>query len=129
MKKFLLFIISIFTLGFVSFAGNGEEKPLQDNQNANSNDSTSVNFYDMQKLNLYPNPVSDYLHIDYDILFVKEAKLKIYNTIGAVVYSNKLENKQDHLKISVSDYDNGLYFCSLQIDGKLLNTKKILINH
>ena len=78
---------------------------------------------------LYPNPASDYLFIDYDIIFVKEAKLQIYNSIGAIVYTKILDEKQDNFKISVSEYKNGLYFCSLQIDGKLLNTKKILINH
>ena len=63
MKKFLLFIISMFTLGFISFSSTTEKNPSKDNQDTNSNDSTSVNFYEMQKLNLYPNPVSDRLSV------------------------------------------------------------------
>ena len=127
MKKFLLIIISAFIFGSVFASQNSNLNNLFGDQN--QSDSTSINFYDLQKLKLYPNPVSSYLFIEYDIIFVKEAKLQIYNSIGAVVYTKSLEEKQDNFKIPVSDYKNGLYFCSLQIDGKLLNTRKILINH
>lgn len=127
MKKSLLIIISVFIFGFTFASENSVQNSEFDNNNPN--DSTTINFYELQKLKLYPNPVNDYLFIDYDIIFVKEAKLKIYNSIGAVVYTKVLENKKDNFKISVSEYKNGLYFCSLQIDGKLLNTRKILINH
>lgn len=127
MKKSLLLIISIFIFGFTFANEYGAVNNFFENKNPN--DSTSINFYELQKLKLYPNPASDYLFIDYDIIFVKEAKLQIYNSIGAIVYTKILDEKQDNFKISVSEYKNGLYFCSLQIDGKLLNTKKILINH
>jgi len=126
MKKSLLIIILVFVFGFTFVSESSAQNNLFEN---NSGDSTNVNFYELQKLKLYPNPVNDYLFIDYDVLFVKEAKLKIYNSIGSVIFSKTLEEKQDKLKVPVSEYQNGLYFCSLQIDGKLLNTKKILINH
>lgn len=127
MKKFLLIIISAVLFGSVFASQNSNlNNPFGDQ---NQSDSTSINFYELQKLKLYPNPASSYLFIEYDIIFVKEAKLQIYNSIGAIVYTKTLKEKQDNIKISVSDYKNGLYFCSLQIDGKLLNTRKILINH
>lgn len=103
---------------------DGKQNPF-----ANQTQPDSTNVFDIQKLKLYPNPASDHIFIEYDVIYVKEAKLQIYNSIGAIVYTKTLEEKQDNLRISVSDYKNGLYFCSLQIDGKLLNTKKILINH
>ncbi len=127
MKKFLLIIISAVIFGSVFASQNSNLNNFFGDQN--QRDSTSINFYELQKLKLYPNPASHYLFIEYDIIFVKEAKLQIYNSIGAVVYTKTLEEKQDNFKIPVSDYKNGLYFCSLQIDGKLLNTRKILINH
>ncbi|MFC2104188.1 T9SS type A sorting domain-containing protein [Bacteroidota bacterium] len=127
MKKIILIITSIFIFGF-SFANQDNlfESYLNDQ---NPTDTSSNKLYEIQKLKLYPNPASSFLFIEYDIIFIKEAKLIIYNSIGAVVYTKTLEDKSDNLKISVSDYKNGLYFCSLQIDGKLLNTRKILINH
>lgn len=126
MKKILLFIAALFMLSFIASHSHGQNSF---NENANMSDTAKTGFYEMQKLKLYPNPATDYLHIEYDILYIKDAKIKIYNSIGSVVYTKDLENKQEHLKISVSDFDNGLYFCSLQIDGKSFNTKKILINH
>jgi len=125
MKKPLLLITIILSSAYL-FAStqSGFNNPFSD---ASPNDTT--NLFEIQKLKLYPNPANNYLHIEYDILYLKEAKLQIFNSIGAVVYNKNLLEKKDKLKITVSEYKNGLYFCSLQIDGKLLNTRKILINH
>lgn len=127
MKKYLLLILSLFIIHF-SFAqekehtNNSYTKELQQ-------DTTQLNPSDIQKLKLYPNPVSDYLYVDYEIVYDNEAKLVIYNSIGAIVYSKELKEDQKQLKIPTSELRNGLYFCSLQIDSKLLDTQKILVNH
>ncbi|MCB2196889.1 MAG: T9SS type A sorting domain-containing protein [Bacteroidetes bacterium] len=124
MKKSLLTILYILCI-----------IPLFASQQTNSQNpfdgasSDSTNIYEIQKLKLYPNPANDYLTVEYDVLYIKEAKFQIYNSIGSVVYTKTLKEKQDNLRIQVSEYKSGLYFCSLQIDGKLLNTRKILINH
>jgi hypothetical protein len=127
MKKYILLIILVFTISF-SFASNKVKLSFLEEINSHI-DTSTVNFYDLQTIKLYPNPASNHVIIDYDIIYVKEAKLQIYNSIGAVVYSKELKNKHDKIKVSVSDYKNGLYFCSLKIDGKLLNTRKIIVNH
>ena len=124
MKHFLLYITFMFIFGSAS-AVQIEGLP---NPFATQNQSDTTNIYEIHKLKLYPNPVSDRLFIEYDVIFVKEAKLQIYNSIGAIVYTKTLEEKTDNLEVNVSEYKSGLYFCSLQIDGKLLKTKKILIN-
>ena len=125
MKNFLLYITFMILFGSVHASQlDGKQNPF-----SNQTQPDSTNIFDIQKLKLYPNPASDHIFIEYDVIYIKEAKLQIYNSIGAIVYTKTLEEKQDNLRISVSDYKNGLYFCSLQIDGKLLNTKKILINH
>jgi len=127
MKRFILLIISVFVISF-SFANNNVK--LSDiEENLNQIDTSTVNFYDLQTIKLYPNPASDHIIIDYEIIYVKEAKLQIFNSIGAVVFSKELKNNHDKIKVQVSDYKNGLYFCSLKIDGKLLNTRKIIVNH
>ncbi len=124
MKNFLLYITFMILFGSLY----ASPKHLKQNPFGNEIQPDSTNVFDIQKLKLYPNPARDYIFIEYDVIYIKEAKLQIYNSIGAVVYTKTLEEKQDNLRISVTDYKNGLYFCSLQIDGKLLNTKKILIN-
>jgi hypothetical protein len=127
MKKCLLIISFVFICGF-SF-GSNNFLTMSFDPETTLPDTTKINIYELQSLKLYPNPANDFLLIDYDVVFLKEAKVKIYNSIGAVVYTKILEEKRDKIKVSVSELDNGLYFCSLQIDGKLLNTKKVLINH
>lgn len=127
MKKYLLIISFVFICGF-SFGSNIFLKISFDPETIFP-DTTKINIYELQSLKLYPNPANDFLLIDYDVVFLKEAKINIYNSIGAVVYTKKLEEKSDKLRVSVSEFENGLYFCSLQIDGKSLNTKKVLINH
>jgi Secretion system C-terminal sorting domain len=127
MKRFILLIISVFVISF-SFANNNVK--LSDlEENISQIDTSLINFYDLQTIKLYPNPASNHIIIDYEIIYVKEAKLQIYNSIGSVVFSKELKNNHDKIKISVTDYKNGLYFCSLKIDGKLLNTRKIIVNH
>jgi len=127
MKRFVLLIISVIVISF-SFANNKVQ--LSDlEENLSQTDTSSVNLYELQTIKLYPNPASNHIFIDYEIIYVKEAKLQIFNSIGAVVFSKELKNNHDKIKISVSDYKNGLYFCSLKIDGKLLNTRKIIVNH
>lgn len=127
MKNILLLIFPIFIFGFLFASQNaGLNSPFDAQVHS---DTAKINLYEMQKLKLYPNPASTYLFIEYDVIYVKEAKIEIYNSIGAIIYNRLLEDKKDNIKIPVSDFKNGLYFCSLQIDGKLINTKKILINH
>ena len=127
MKRIIPLIIFLFTISF-SFAN--KNVGLSDlEENISQIDTSTINFYELQTIKLYPNPASDHLFIDYEIIYVKEAELMIYNSIGAIIYTKELEDKHDKIKISVSDYKNGLYFCSLQIDGELLNTRKIIVNH
>lgn len=125
MKKFILIIISALFFGTV-FASQND---ITENIFASQSQKDSTNIFEIQKFKLYPNPASSYLFIDYDVIYVKDAKIQIYNSIGSVIYSKKLEEKQDNIKVYISEFENGLYFCSLQIDGKLVNTKKIIINH
>ena len=65
MKKFLLFITSIFTFSFAS-AASSDDSGQKAGFETNPKDSTTINFYELQKIKLYPNPVSDYLYIDYE---------------------------------------------------------------
>lgn len=126
MKKLLLLLSFVF-IAIFSFAGLNVKASIDND--FSETDTTKINIYDLQSLKLYPNPANDFLFIDYEIVYLKEAKIKIYDSIGAVVYTSELKEKSDKLKVSVSEFENGLYFCSLQIDGKPFNTKKILINH
>ena len=60
-------------------------------------------------ISLYPNPVSDYLHIKLQA----EARITLYNTVGKLIYQATAQEQT----ISVYELPTGLYF--LSVDGPL----------
>ena len=67
-----------------------------------------------QKVRLFPNPVSDVLHLSYDTT-VALSKVEIFNMEGKKVFHQ--DNFQDNnslRSIDVSQYNSGVYFIRLQ---------------
>lgn len=119
MAKYLLFIFVIFSSTIL--CGQPGNKGIL-------SDSLQTKIQSSQELKVYPNPVTDYFYFDYSIGFIKSAKLQVYNTLGKVVITVDLSDKQGTEKVYVSDLEKGLYFCSLLVDDTRIVTKKILIN-
>ncbi len=82
----------------------------------------------------YPNPFNDYTVIKYSISSTASVKLLIYNSMGQLItqvdegikspgqYSytwNATTNKG-------VEATNGLYFCTIEIDGQKVDTRKLL---
>jgi len=120
MKKFLLAIFSLL-IALSVFAQSETQGNLV-------SDSLIVKIQTIQELKVYPNPVTDYFYFEYTATFTKNAKLHVYNTLGKVVITKDLTDKQGTEKIYVSDLEKGMYFCSLLVDDNRVITKKILIN-
>jgi len=77
---------------------------------------------------VYPNPVTEYAIFDYKIKNdSKEAKIIIHNVLGSVAGEYKLNPFEQQLKISVQDYNPGVYFYSLYIDNEGVATKKLVV--
>jgi hypothetical protein len=79
---------------------------------------TDILEYDKAGLvNLYPNPVNDYLHIDSKKNIIK---IHIYNSKGKLIKNTTVN------KIDFSIYSNGIYLCKVFTqDGKIINQKII----
>lgn len=78
-------------------------------------------------VNLYPNPVSDYLNVK--VLNGKQFKslsYKLLNTSGVVVDENNIYNN-DFIKVITNNLTNGLYFIQINDGDKLLYTSKISV--
>ena len=84
-----------------------------DNQQANQN-----------KLKIFPNPTNDIINIDMSEIEFKNIKVRILNSLGAIVKKENLSNT-NMLSISVSDLQNGVYFVEIQTDNQLLFGKFI----
>ncbi|MBI9054584.1 MAG: redoxin domain-containing protein [Bacteroidales bacterium] len=77
-------------------------------------------------INLYPNPVSESLNINFNLLSNSNTKVNIYNQAGQLVKfidQGELTKGDHNIKIDLSKLNNGLYFVSLDINNQKLTQK------
>lgn len=78
----------------------------------------------------YPNPVRDFLNIDYTMPdSFNKAAVVITNILGSRVMEVKLDSRSGKARIPVSELVNGIYFYSLVVDGSWIVTRKIAVKH
>lgn len=83
---------------------------------------------DMKVSNAYPNPIVSNASIDYAIdSYDHTAKILVMNLLGNKVMEFELLSGQHNLKIPADELSNGIYFYTLQLDGKNVATKKIVV--
>ncbi|MFM2136092.1 MAG: hypothetical protein RL021_1492 [Bacteroidota bacterium] len=75
-----------------------------------------------------PNPADQYTIIGYQTNS-KNARLVITNLLGAVVRDVPLSDRQNTVLIDTGDLNTGVYLYSLQADGRLSGTRKLVVNH
>lgn len=81
------------------------------------------------KLNeVYPNPVKEFAIVDYEITNPDvKAKIVLHNVLGSMVGEFELPVLEKELKISATEYNPGVYFYTLYLDGDGMVTKKLVI--
>jgi predicted outer membrane repeat protein len=79
----------------------------------------STNNMEEVSIMLYPNPASDFLHI---ININNQANYTIADLTGKLILNGKINDK----KINVSNLQKGLYFISIEYEGKIITEKIIL---
>ncbi|MBN2681225.1 MAG: C10 family peptidase [Bacteroidales bacterium] len=76
--------------------------------------------------NVYPNPTSGLINIEFESGKKGSIMLKIYDVQGKCIFSfSKLINNSLVKGIDLSNYPNGLYLLSIQFEGSIIN-KQIL---
>ena len=77
---------------------------------------------------VYPNPVTEFAVFDYHLKDdSKEAKIIIHNVLGSVAGEYLLSPYEHQLKVSVEQFNPGVYFYSLYIDNEGVATKKLVV--
>lgn len=80
--------------------------------------------------NIYPNPANDFAKLDYRLKSsTAKAKISFHNLLGATVEEHELNSSEKQLKINTRNWDNGVYFYQLMINGKKVATKKLIVRH
>ncbi len=74
-----------------------------------------------------PNPVRDELKVSFDENTVaKSALLRLMNLQGQVVYQTVVEGEATH-RMNLGNTIPGTYFLTLEVDGKLVQREKIIV--
>ena len=77
---------------------------------------------------LYPNPALDFAQVDYQFSGNnQEVKITIYNVLGLLVKEIDLDKDDRSVKISLREFNSGLYMYQLLVDGKPVATKKLMV--
>ena len=90
--------------------------------NVGVNESTAVRFGQA-----YPNPASSVVNFDYNLKAGDLASVSVYNLLGQEVLTQSMNSLQNRLSISVSDLNDGIYFCNLFVNGCAVKTEKFVV--
>ena len=77
-----------------------------------------------------PNPANDLTTIDFSLpANSRNNKLRIFNAIGGLVKEVAITQKQGTAIVTTSSLANGVYFYTLQVDGRSVETKNLIVRH
>lgn len=77
---------------------------------------------------IYPNPVREFAIINYKINDPDtKVKVMLHNVLGSVVGTYELSALGQVLKIDTKEFNSGVYFYTLFMDGDGILTKKLII--
>ena len=88
------------------------------------NIALSVNDFEFNDLSLYPNPASHEVNLKWNT--PEDVSVRVYNTLGKLVFYGKKVNLLNGFKIDVSAFNPGVYFVKLNsVNGEI--TKKLIL--
>ena len=79
------------------------------------------------KLQLAPNPTSNFATLYFDKINSENSNLSIVNLIGEEVANYAVSNNQTQQKIDVQNLNNGVYFCRLITKSNNISTIKLVV--
>ncbi len=78
----------------------------------------------------YPNPFNPVTNLEFGISDLGFVSLKVYDVLGNRIVTLVNEKKSPgaySVKWDASDFSSGIYFYSLNVDGKVMQTRKMLL--
>ena len=87
---------------------------------------TSIYESDIQNIEIYPNPSSGIFTIEFKRVAENNSNISIVNSIGNVVFSEKLMIGESSKNIDLSELSKGIYLIELQTELGFYKKKIIL---
>lgn len=83
---------------------------------------SSTGLYEINNLentiiNIYPNPASDYINIEFNNYIFNNIILTFFNSMGMKVYEFKKQKLEAETRINTMNWAAGVYFCKILIPG------------
>lgn len=99
------------------------------NFESNSTDIKPLEIQGVSNFILYPNPVVDQLHINYESIKTANVQLEIIDFMGSILQKKilSIQSGINQVIISVNQLPKGIYICRLQNGNKIETTKFIKI--
>lgn len=79
--------------------------------------------------NARPNPANNSTSIPYSLpnSFNGDAQIVVKNLLGSTVFSETINNTNGKVNVNTSEFDAGIYFYSLVVNGQTFYTKKLIV--
>ena len=77
--------------------------------------------------NASPNPASTTFNMTFQLGKANEGQIVMYNMLGEKVREIVLTENEATAKVDVTTLTQGVYFCSLTIDGKAVATRRVVV--
>jgi hypothetical protein len=78
---------------------------------------------------VYPNPCGPVTTVEYRNSLQGPALLVLRNTLGLTVREIPVPGGAGSVTLNTGDLADGIYFCSLVLNGKNVSVRKIIVNH
>ena len=91
--------------------------------------SVDQNFIEDASMVIYPNPATDFIKVNFNLLETTDVNIYVYDINGRVLKSaayGDLQKSTHNMSMDLNGLKTGLYFVSIQA-GKSVNTRKIQI--
>jgi hypothetical protein len=79
--------------------------------------------------NAYPNPAGVSTSLSYSIPSGSDGAIIIRNLLGATMQSEQLRSTSGKIILNTTNLSDGIYFYSLLVNGKISQTKKLIVKH
>lgn len=76
---------------------------------------------------VYPNPSNGYITIDYKIEIVDIGMLRIYDMLGGLLASKRLNNDDSSIMIELNNLANGLYLLEVEVNNQRKLSERISV--
>ena len=107
-------------LGTGGSAVPGTQSPFVITSTLGTENSDSIKL----EMAVFPNPTTEYLHLQIGLEDANHFKYEIYDARGAILSEKNINTKTTN--IAMSNYPSGIYFLSVKGKQKIIKTFKII---